>query len=102
VFAFGACPLAADVMYFGMVFGIEFSLVDGFFVDGVLHFLPLLFVHFDFVYLERIEDVAVNHPRIHGHTAVRFEWSVDTSDYTFFGVEGAGATTLRASLSDSN
>ena len=78
------------------------ALPDGTFVYGVLHLFPLLLGDFEFVDTERVIDVAVEHPGVHRHGAMCLEWSVETSYYSAFFVERAGATTLRASLSDSD
>ena len=75
------------------------ALSDSFESNGGLHLAPLCFGDFEFVNAERVVDVAVRHPRIHGHGAMGFEWSIDATHNSAFLVEWAGATTLRASLS---
>lgn len=99
VFAFGAGPFTADGVNLGMVFGIEFALSDSFESNGALNRFPLCFGDFEFVNAERVVYVAVRHPRVHGHGAMGFEWSIDAAYDSAFLVEWAGATTLHASLS---
>ena len=98
-FAFGTGPLTADLVGVFVNFRIEFTLADSSFSDQRLDSIPLRFGYFHFVDAHRIVDVAVDHPRIHCHSAVCVEWSVDAAHYSGFGVERAGATTLHAALS---
>ena len=97
-FAFGAGPFTTNCVNLGMVFGIELALADCTLVDGALHGFPLFLGDFEFVDAEWVVDVAVCHPRIHGHGAMGFEWSIDAAHDSGFLVEWAGATTLRAAL----
>lgn len=85
-------------MYLVMFVRVLLALSDSFESDGGLHLAPLCFGDFEFVNAERVVDVAIRHPRIHGHAAVRLEWSIDAAHDSAFLVEWAGATTLRAAL----
>ena len=98
VFAFGACPRTANSMNLVMFVRVMLALSDGFESDGGLHLAPLRFGDFEFVNAEWVVDVAVRHPRVHGHGAMGFEWSIDAAHDSAFLVERAGATTLRAAL----
>ena len=99
-FAFGASPLTADLVGIFAILRIEFTLADSTFSEERLDSIPLRFGYFHFVDAHRIVDVAVDHPRIHCHSAVCLERSIDTSYHSGFGVERAGATTFHAALSD--
>ena len=98
VFAFGACPRTANSMYLVVFVRVLLALSDSFESDGGLHFAPLRFGDFEFVNAERVVDVAIRHPRVHGHGAMGFEWSIDAAHDSAFLVERASATTLRAAL----
>ena len=99
VFALGMSPRTADGMNLVMFVRVLLALSDSFESNGGLHLAPLRFGDFEFVNAEWVVDVAICHPRIHGHGAMGFEWSIDATHNSAFLVEWAGATTLHASLS---
>ena len=97
----GIFPVPTDRMDLLVVFRIGLAFLLGTFVDGALHRFPLLLRDFEFLDLHGIEDVAIDHHRFHGGAAVRLErYAMHTADATGLLVVRAGATTLRASLTD--
>ena len=100
VLSFGSRPLASDMVNLGMFFGIEFALADSTFMDCFLHDFPLFFGDFELIDMHDVVMVAVDHPGMHGYSAVCLEWPVETAYLSCLGVERAGATTLHAALTN--
>ena len=95
----GIFPVPTDGMYLLVVFRIGLAFLLGAFVDGALHRFPLLLGDFELLDQHRIEDVAIDHHRFHGGTAVSLErYAMHTTDAAGVLVVRAGATTLRAAL----